>query len=343
MDIAASAQKVTEEVILKLARHALEVTGSNNLVMAGGVALNCVANGKLVENGIQNIWIQPAAGDAGGALGSALYVYYNHLSGERVVEAEKDSQKGSYLGPEFSSETIKEALEEERCVYHHFDSKDEKYKTVAKLLDEGSVVGWFQGRMEYGPRALGNRSIIADPRSAGMQSTLNLKIKYRESFRPFAPAVLEERISDYFDLNIKSPYMLLVANVKESLCYDFDKELFLKEYQDDMLPVVNAKRSSLPAITHIDYSARIQSVSSETNPDFYGLLKEFERETGCGVLINTSFNVRGEPIVCTPKDAWLCFMRTEMDILVVGDYIMYKKEQNEWKEETDWRQMYELD
>jgi len=342
MDITASAQKVTEEVILKLAKHALEIAQSENLTMADGVALNCVANGKLVESGIRNIWIQPAAGDAGGALGATLYTYYNHFDGNRHAQS-CDSQRGSYLGPEFDDEATKKALGREECIYHSFDSKSDKYKTVANLLADGNVVGWFQGRMEYGPRALGNRSILGDPRSAEMQSTLNLKIKYRESFRPFAPAVLEERISKYFNLDITSPYMLLVANVRDELRYDFDKESFLREYQDDMLPVVNAKRSSIPAVTHVDYSARVQSVSQSTNLEFYGLLKEFEKQTGCGVLINTSFNVRGEPIVCTPRDAWICFMRTEMDVLVVGDYILYKKEQKEWKAETDWRDLYELD
>lgn len=343
MDIAASVQKVTEEILLLLAHHAKELTGADNLVLAGGVALNCVANGKILNEKIFNrIWVQPAAGDAGGALGCALYTWYNHFGGKRKVAA-GDSQKGSYLGPAFSAKEIKEYLDGQGYFYEEYSDKNEIYQLIAKALSEQKVVGWFQGRMEYGPRALGNRSILGDARSEKMQSILNLKIKYRESFRPFAPSVLRERVSDYFELNEESPYMLLVENVQKERQLAFDKEEFLKQYKDDMLPLVNARRSDLPAITHIDYSARIQTVSEDTNYDYYHLIQAFERMTGCGVIINTSFNVRGEPIVCTPQDAYRCFMRTEMDILVLENCVLYKDRQPELSEQEDWRNVYELD
>lgn len=343
MDIAASVQKVLEEVIILLARHAKVITGEDNLVMAGGVALNCVANGKLQkENIFNNIWIQPAAGDAGGALGCALYAAYNCLGQSRRIEG-LDLQKGSYLGPKFDQNEIVDYLEKNGYRYTKYDDKEMLYKQIADKLRKGNVVGWFQGRMEYGPRALGNRSILGDPTNKKMQSLLNLKIKYRESFRPFAPSVLKEKVSDYFDMEQNSPYMLLVANVKKERCYTFDKDKFLQLYDDDMLPIVNEERSDIPAVTHIDYSARIQTVDKATNYDFYRLISEFEALTGYGVLINTSFNVRGEPIVCTPKDAYLCFMRTNMDILVLENCVLYKSEQSKLLEDKDWRDIYELD
>ncbi len=342
MNIAASAQKITEEMLTALARHAKEITGEKNLVMAGGVALNCVANGKILDSKIfDDIWIQPAAGDAGGSLGCALYACYNLFDCDRKIYS-GDSQKGSYLGPEFSSEDITKYLDSIGACYHK-NEKEKLYSSIAEEIANGKVVGWYQGRMEFGPRALGNRSILGDPRSEKMQSILNLKIKYRESFRPFAPAVLLEDISEYFETEHESPYMLLVSGVKSSRRKPFNKEKFLSEYEDDMLPVVNASRSDIPAVTHIDYSARVQSVDGKYNAEFYNLLREFKRQTGCSVLINTSFNVRGEPIVCTPKDAYLCFMRTEMDILVLGDIVLYKSEQKALKNDEDWRKVYELD
>lgn len=341
MDIAASAQKVTEEIVVALARHAKEVTGEKNLCMAGGVALNCVANGKIVDEGIfDNIWIQPAAGDAGGALGCALYAAYEKYNLTRVVMP-NDSQQGSYLGPEYSREFVKKFLDDNGYVYHDY-GKDVN-KEVAKLLAEENIIGRCSGRMEFGPRALGNRSIIADPRSEKMQSKLNLKIKYRESFRPFAPSVLEEEISDYFEIPCPSPYMLLVEPVKKERQLPFDRDAMLQAKDFDMLPVVNAKRSDIPAVTHVDYSARIQSVSKERNPEYYDLIKEFKKATGCGVIVNTSFNVRGEPIVCTPEDAYKCFMRTEMDVLVLGEFVLLKGEQPEFEDKGDWRSEYELD
>lgn len=343
MNIAASVQKLTEEIIILLAKHAKEVTGENNLVMAGGVALNCVANGKILKEKIfENIWIQPAAGDAGGALGCALYAAYNMFAVERLVD-KHDSQQGTYLGPEFSSDEIEKYLIQNNYNYSLIEDNRILCKIVAANLANGKVVGWFQGRMEYGPRALGNRSILGDARSEKMQSILNLKIKYRESFRPFAPSVLKERVNEYFEMNCESPYMLLVSDVKEERREKFDKENFLKEYDDDMLPVVNAKRSDIPAVTHIDYSARVQTVDKSKNPKYYMLIEEFERLTGYGVIINTSFNVRGEPIVCSPEDAYRCFMRTEMDVLVLGNHILYKEQQRPYEEDTDWRNEYELD
>lgn len=344
MNIAASAQKLTEEIIISLAKHAKEVTGEKNLVLAGGVALNCVANGKLLRTGLFNdIWIQPAAGDAGGALGSALYMMYNKAGVNRVVESkpESDMQSGSYLGPDFDNDYIKEYLDNNNYKYHFIENG--LSDVVSKLISEKNVIGWFQGRMEYGPRALCNRSIIADSMDPEMQSKLNLKIKYRESFRPFAPVVLREDVSKYFEMNCRSPYMLLVSDVNEDRRVEFDKEEFLNHYHDDMLPIVNSPRSDIPAVTHIDYSARIQTVSKESNPKFYELLESYKKKTGCSVLINTSFNVRGEPIVCTPDDAYKCFMRTEMDVLVMGDFVLYKNEQPEFDDKQDWREIYALD
>lgn len=343
MDIAASVQKLTEEIIILLAKHARDITGEHDIVLAGGVALNCVANGKLLRERIfENIWIQPAAGDAGGALGCALYTLYNHYRAKRVIKT-PDAQKGSYLGPAYSENDVKQFLDHNKYPYEEFADREDIYKKVAAELSSQKVVGWFQGRMEFGPRALGNRSILGDPRSDKMQSLLNLKIKYRESFRPFAPSVLRERVGEYFELQKASPYMLLVADVKEQRKCEFKKEDFLKMYDDDMLPIVNAKRSDIPAVTHIDYSARIQTVSEETNYAYYHLIQEFEKLTGCGCVINTSFNVRGEPIVCTPEDAYRCFMRTEMDVLVLENCILYKDLQPEYVEKEDWRNSYELD
>lgn len=339
MDLAASIQMVTEEIVLKLAKHARELTGCSNLTLAGGIALNCVANGKILKEGIfDHIWIQPAAGDAGGALGCALYAAYNKFGVERAVSPNgKDTQKGSYLGPEYGNEEIKKFLDETGAVYHYCET-DKIYDVIASYIADDKVVGLHQGRMEYGPRALGNRSIIASALSEEMQSKLNLKIKFRESFRPFAPAVLEEKIQDYFDLPCRSPYMLMTAPVREELRLTKTEE----GMAEDIYSIINRKRSTLPAITHVDYSARIQSVTEDTNPYFYHLLKAYERRAGCGVVVNTSFNVRGEPIVCTPEDSWRCFMRTDMDVLVLENYILLKEEQDELEEE-DWRNVYELD
>lgn len=345
MDIAASVQDLTEEIILLLAKHAKEKYGRDipNLVMAGGVALNCVANGKLQKEGIfENIWIQPAAGDAGGALGCALYAYHMKYEGERNIQ-DGDSQKGSLLGPEYQVEQIKEYLNDEQYPYHECGNKEEWYKRVAELLADEKIIGLMKGRMEFGPRALGNRSIIADCRSPYMQSRINLKIKYRESFRPFAPIVLAEREEDYFDLPCDSPYMLKVGSVKEERRTDFDLDNLLKINNGDMLKVVSEKRSDIPAVTHVDYSARIQTVDNMRNPDLYAIMKEYEKRTGYGVLVNTSFNVRGEPIVCSPKDAYECFMRTDMDVLVMENLILYKEEQPEFVEDEDWREKYALD
>lgn len=345
MDIAASVQKLVEEMIVLIARYAKRTygTGISNLVLAGGVALNCVANGKLLRNKIfDRIWIQPAAGDAGGALGGAMYTYYMEYGQERHVNSE-DSQCGSYLGPAFTVDEIRQYLETNKYIYHEISDLNNFYEKAAHELAKGKVVGLFHGRMEYGPRALGNRSIIADPRSFKMQSKLNLKIKYRESFRPFAPSVLEERLEDYFELECPSPYMLLVDKVKKERQKPFDLEKLLEVSQEDMISVVNEERSDIPAVTHVDYSARIQTVNKVRNEHYYNLIKAFEKETGCGVIVNTSFNVRGEPIVCTPKEAYECFMRTEMDVLLLENLILYKDEQPKWEEKEDWRNKYELD
>lgn len=340
MDLAASIQAVTEEIVLKLARHARELTGCSNLTLAGGIALNCVANGRIIKEGIfDNLWIQPAAGDAGGALGCALYAAYNKFGVERAISQEgKDAQKGSYLGPKYSNEEIKKFLDEIGAVYHYYET-DKIYDVIAAYIADDKVVGLHQGRMEYGPRALGNRSIIASALSEEMQSKLNLKIKFRESFRPFAPAVLEEKMQDYFELLCNSPYMLVTAPVKEALRLITTEEIIT----EDIYSIINRKRSKLPAITHVDYSARIQSVTEGTNPYFYHLIKAYEKRTGFGVVVNTSFNVRGEPIVCTPEDSWRCFMRTDMDVLVLENYILLKEEQSKLEEKEDWRNIYELD
>ena len=340
MDMALAIQQVTEEIVLRLACTARQLTGSKNLVMAGGVALNCVANGKLLRAGFfDDIWIQPAAGDAGGAVGAAYAVWHIHDGNERRTNGATDAIRGSYLGPEFSNKDIDRVLQSYDAKAHQYCEFQELASDVATKLADGNVVGWFQGRMEFGPRALGNRSILGDARNPEMQKKLNLKIKYREGFRPFAPSVLEEDIEDYFDLDRESPYMLLVAPVRE------DRQNPLPEaYHDKPLyERLYFLRSDLPAITHIDYSARIQSVSRDTNPRYWGLISEFKRQTGYGVIVNTSFNVRGEPIVCTPEDAYRCFMRTEMDFLVMGDYLLDKKEQPTLTEKGDWRKEFKLD
>ena len=323
MDIAASIQKVTEQIIFKIVNHAASLANTKNLCLAGGVALNCVANGKIIDNTtIENIWIQPAAGDDGGALGAALSAHYQHCSNNRDIESSQcDQMKGSYLGPEFSKEDIRNTLNTYQAKYTEY-SPTETSKKTAELIAEGNVIGWFQGKMEFGPRSLGSRSILADPRSIEMQSKLNLKIKQRESFRPFAPAVLKEKASEYFDTQQDSPYMLLVSEVAlkhrvETTPSNRTGLFRLKE-----------KRSTIPAVTHVDYTARVQTVDGKNNPKFFELLNEFDSLTGCAVLVNTSFNVRGEPIVCTPEDALSCFMRTGMDYLVLGDYIIEKKAQS---------------
>lgn len=343
MDIAASAQKVTEEVILKITRHAKKCYGGDidNLVLAGGVALNCVANGKLKDSNIfQNIWIQPAAGDAGGSLGCALYAAYQYDNITRKTGS-GDSQRGSYLGPMYSEEEIEKYLTDNQYPYHMM--QDDLYQKIAQLLAEEKVIGLFHGRMEFGPRALGNRSIIADARSETMQVKLNKKIKYRESFRPFAPSVLREDVSDYFELEDESPYMLLVENVNEDRRNIVHVQEDLEKYHGNMLEIVRQKRSDIPAVTHVDYSARIQTVTEECNPYYYRVIKEFKKLTGCSVIVNTSFNVRGEPIVCTPQNAYECFMRTEMDVLVLENCILYKEEQSPYEEQDDWRKLYQLD
>lgn len=338
MDIAASIQFVTEEVVLKIARNVQKELDVDYLCLAGGVALNCVSNGRILREGpFKDIWIQPAAGDAGGALGAALGIWYEYLGNPRQVNG-NDSMHGSYLGPRSSTHAIKDYLDSLNAHYERLDD-DALMPYLAELLANGHVIGWSQGRMEFGPRSLGGRSIIGDPRSQKMQSIMNLKIKYRESFRPFAPAVREDKVSDWFEIDRRSPYMLLVAPVKE------EKRLAMTKEQQQLFGIekLNIPRSQIPAITHVDYSARIQTVHSDTNPRFYKLLKAFDEQTGCPLLVNTSFNVRGEPIVCTPEDAYRCFMRTEMDYLVLEDILLSKQGQPNWKEEGDWRNTYALD
>ncbi len=339
MDIAASIQAVTEEIMLKMAAHVKKETGQKNLCLAGGVALNCVANGHILrKSGYENIWIQPAAGDAGGSLGAALAFHHMKLGNDRPAPQADAAQAGSLFGPDFSQTEIETFLEDMSAPYHTVSGKD-RAKTIADLLAQGKIIGHFAGRMEFGPRALGSRSILGDPRNKEMQKTLNLKIKFRESFRPFAPAVLEENVGDYFELNRPSPYMLLVAQVKKERCLqtpDHNEETDLREW-------VNEIRSDIPAVTHVDYSARIQTIRHEHHEKYYDLIRQFRELTGYGVIVNTSFNVRGEPIVCSPREAYQCFMRTNMDVLVLEDCFLYKEEQPEWHEEKDWREEYELD
>ena len=339
MDIARSIQEVTEEIVLRMARHAKQLTGKRNLCLAGGVALNCVANGRLLRAGIfDDLWIQPAAGDAGGAIGAALSIWHNELGKPRQVDGRHDGMSGAQLGPEFSPEQIREYLDAHHYPYREL-SDSEWAPAVARIVADEMVVGLFQGRMEFGPRALGNRSIIADPRSPKMQSVLNLKTKFRESFRPFAPSCLEEACAEYFQLDRPSPYMMLVADLRR------ERQIPAKgdERELDIHQWVNRPRSDIPAVTHVDYSARIQTVSAETSPRYHSLLAAFRELTGCAVLINTSFNVRGEPIVCTPSDAYRCFMRSEMDYLALGPFLLAKGEQPRWQESENWRATLALD
>ena len=338
MDIAASLQKVTEEIMIKMARHIRELTGMKNLCLAGGVALNCVGNGKILKEKIfDRVWVQPAAGDAGGALGVALSIWHQMLGNERLANG-KDSMRGAFLGPKFEEDEIRQFLDGQGIPYKYYDDP-QLAPAVVEDLQAGKIVGLFQGPMEFGPRALGGRSIIGDPRNSKMQSTMNLKIKYRESFRPFAPAVLAEKVQEWFEIDTESPYMLMVAGVRE------DKRIPMTEEQKKLfgIDLLNIPRSQIPAITHVDYSARIQTVHAETNPRFYELIREFEKATQCAVLINTSFNVRGEPIVCTPEQAYRCFMRTEMDTLVLENFVLDKKEQKPLEEDSNWKEEFELD
>tara|TARA_B100000686_G_C16768304_1_gene963314 strand:- start:141 stop:1976 length:1836 start_codon:yes stop_codon:yes gene_type:complete len=337
MDIAASIQKVTEEIMIKLTKSLKNEFGIENLCLAGGVALNCVANGKILKEKIfKNIWIQPAAGDAGGSLGAALALWYIEQKNPRSINS-KDSMQGSYLGPEYSQREIEENLNEAGANYKIFE-QDELIEITAKDLSNGEAVGWFQGRMEFGPRALGGRSILGDPRSERMQKNLNLKVKYRESFRPFAPSILKEDLSDWFELDFDSPYMLLVANVNNNKIIEMNKE------QEKLFGIekLNVKRSDIPAVTHVDYSARIQTVHEETNQRYFKLISKFKEITGCPVVVNTSFNVRGEPIVNTPKDAFNCFMGTELDKLVIGNCYLEKNKQNP-ELKKDYKSKFELD
>jgi carbamoyltransferase len=339
MDLARSIQEVTEEIMSRMAQHVRKETGMTNLCLAGGVALNCVANGRILREGIfKNIWIQPAAGDAGGALGAALLVWHQYLKNERQADGQKDSQHGSYLGPAFSREEIHRFLTERHVPFAEL-SDEEIPERVADLIKAEKVIGWFQGRMEFGPRALGARSIIGDAQSPKMQEVMNLKIKFRESFRPFAPTVLQERASEYFDLDRESPYMLLVAPVAKSKrreLTDGEQKLFGMQ---KLLTI----RSTIPAVTHVDYSARIQTVTSEAHPLYYRMIRTFDEKYGCPVIINTSFNVRGEPIVCTPEHAYTCFMRTNMDYLLLGNFLLEKKDQKPLDKDIDWLKEFELD
>ncbi len=341
MDFAASIQAITEEVMIKLARHAREVTGSKNLCLAGGVALNCVGNGELLRANIfENVWIQPAAGDAGGALGTAFNVYYQELKNPRKIDPEvMDNMQGSYLGPKFSKEETKTFLDSVSAQYHYIEEEDALVEKVSSELADNKVIGWHYDRMEFGPRSLGHRSIIGDPRSQEMQSTMNLKIKYRESFRPFAPSVLAEKVNEWYELDSVSPYMLLVAPVKKS------KQIPMSKEEENLFGIekLNIARSEIPAVTHVDYSARIQTVHKETNLRYHKLISKFEEKTGCATIVNTSFNVRGEPIVCTPEDSYRCFMRTEMDVLVIDNYILYKNEQPNFEDKGNWQEEFELD
>jgi carbamoyltransferase len=325
MDLAASVQLVLEEVVLKLVDHVKQLTGSKNLVLAGGVALNCVANGRVWrESGIDGLFVQPAAGDAGGALGAALVVSHQLLGAPRTLANGRDSQKGSYLGPAFAPHEVAAFLERQGAPHVRVDNADERATIVADALADGYVVGLVSGRMEFGPRAPGARSILGDPRRADTQSKMNLKTKFRESFRPFAPAVLAERSSEYFDLSGASPYMLLVAPVRA------ERQLPMTTTPldtENMLAIVNQPRSDMPAITHVDYSARVQTVSGDNHPEFHNILRAFHAKTGCGAVVNTAFNVRGEPIVCSPQDAYRCFMRTDMDLLVMEDQLIWKSQQ----------------
>jgi carbamoyltransferase len=339
-DLAYTIQLVTEEVVFLMAEEAKRLTGSDNLCMAGGVALNCVANGKLLRNGtFKNIFIQPAAGDAGGALGAALAANYLYFKQDRHLNGAMDAMDGSYLGPEFSDLDVEHMAKKYKAKYVKYDDFDKLAEKVAEYIDEGNAIGWMQGRMEFGPRALGGRSILGDARNKEMQKKLNLKIKYRESFRPFAPSVLAEDSADYFNLDTDSPYMLLVAPIQDSRKAELPDNYF----ELPLMERLYINRSDMPAITHIDFSARVQSVHKETNPRYWTLIDKFKERTGYGVVVNTSFNVRGEPIVCTPDDAYRCFMRTEMDYLVVGNYVFEKTAQPEWDKKDNWQEEFLLD
>jgi carbamoyltransferase len=344
MDIAASIQKVTEEIMLRIIRFAKKETGLDNLVLAGGVSLNCVGNGRILREGpFENIWIQPAAGDAGGALGAAMFVHYQLLNNERAVDNENDLQSGSYLGPRFSNDQIKRYLDSVKANYHFFDDEDAQLKRLVGDIDGGKVIGWFCGRMEFGPRALGSRSIIGDARSEEMQSRMNLKIKFRESFRPFAPSILREDANEYFELaaDKESPYMLLVAPVQESKRIQSNGD----EKELSGIELLKIKRSVVPGITHVDFSARVQTVDEKRHGRYRKLLEQLKTATGCPLVINTSFNIRGEPIVCTPENAFHCFRSTNMDVLVLEDFVLYKDEQPEMKqvEIDDYLAQFELD
>jgi carbamoyltransferase len=339
MDLARSVQEITEEVMMRMARTAHRETGLANLCLAGGVALNCVGNGRLLREGpFKQLWIQPAAGDAGGAIGVAQLIAYRHCGLTRRVTPGKDSMKGAYLGPEYPADTIEAFLKAQSAAYVRLEPAESRQR-VARLLADGKIVGWFNGRMEFGPRALGARSILGDPRSPAMQAQMNLKIKFREGFRPFAPSVLRERVSDYFEMDCDSPYMLLVAPVRK------ERQIPMTPEQRSLWGIeqLNVPRSDIPAVTHIDYSARVQTVTRETNADYYDLIREFEILTGCPVLVNTSFNVRGEPIVCSPADAYRCFMRTHIDCLVLGPFLLETTAQPTWEETAEWKHEFQLD
>jgi carbamoyltransferase len=339
MDLARSVQDVTEEAMLRMARHIHSETKQKNLCLAGGVALNCVGNGKVLREGpFDNIWIQPAAGDAGGALGAALFVWYQYLDNQRNADGQKDFMKASCLGPEYSDNQIFQYLSANNIPYEELPAKEMPVR-IADLINGQKTIGWFQGRMEFGPRALGARSIIGDARSSEMQEIMNLKIKFRESFRPFAPSVLKEKTLDFFEIDKESPYMLLVAPVKENI----RKAMTSKEQELFGLDKLHVVRSSIPAVTHVDYSARVQTVTRESNATYYEMLSSFSERHGCPVIINTSFNVRGEPIVCTPEDAYLCFMRTNMDYLIMGNYLLNRNDQKPLSKDINWLKKYEND
>jgi carbamoyltransferase len=339
MDLARSIQVVTEEIVFRMVNHVYKETGKKNLCLAGGVALNCVSNGRLLREGpFENLWIQPAAGDAGGALGVALLIWYKYLGNNRKLDEARVLQKASYLGNYYTDEEIEGFLTKEGIPFEKLKTKEIPPR-IAELIASENVIGWFEGRMEFGPRALGSRSIIGDPRSKEMQSVMNLKIKYRESFRPFAPTVLREHVSDYFDIDCESPYMLLVANIKD------EKRIKMSGEEEKLFGLEKLKvvRSEVPAITHVDYTARIQTVTKEDNPLFYSVIEEFYKKTGCPMIVNTSFNVRGEPIVCRPEEAYKCFMRTGMDYLIMGSYLLDKKKQKPVEVDTDWKKEFEPD
>ena len=340
MDLARSVQDVTEEIVLRMVRHVKRVTGERYLCMAGGVALNCVANGKLLRSGLfDDIWIQPAAGDAGGSIGAAYIAYHHHLSQPAPTEKKRGLQAGSYLGPSYSDDEILKFLNAHGIPHHRFEDSAKLVEDTADLLAEGKIIGWFQGRMEFGPRALGNRSILGDPRLRDMQKKMNIKIKFREGFRPFAPSVLLEEVGNWFDFDRESPYMLLVANIRK------DRQRIMTDQEKNLWGIekLNVIRSEIPAVTHVDYSARLQTVNAEDNPLYHSLISRFFQKTGCPVVVNTSFNVRGEPIVGSPRDAYACFMRTDIDVLVMGNFMLHKEGQPKFIDNLNWKEVYELD